>query len=352
MANVRCPMCSNLNPSEALLCAFCGARLKSAQSPSDLPVPNTPEEPQDDASDWLSSLRLGGESGVPAEKSSASEPETLPESEMPDWLSRIRERAKSETLESPEPGDAVDETPDWMKDLRGDADEPVLEETGGDWLDRLPGAALPASEPAGDKEPRIDDWLQSYPDQPSSKPAPEENEEWINKLSDWQSSSAETPRIGLPASEDKPVSGGFGLTGWLASLGDQVETPAPADEAPGWFAGEQEQLPSTAEKNLLSDRNGDGEQRTQPQSEEDLVSDWLRDVPPAPSQSPVSGEFPAWLGGEQTIQSQSEEDLVSGWLRDVPSAPLQPTVSGELPAWFGGEQTSQPQPEEEPVSCL
>src|SRR5512145_2595086 len=110
MANVRCPICSSMNPPDAEVCSVCGARLKPAR----------PEEPynanEENEPDWLSSLRDGEEEKPPSvdQPEMSGGEESADQGDMPDWLSRIRERARGDIPTSNEAHPESDE-PDWMK---------------------------------------------------------------------------------------------------------------------------------------------------------------------------------------------------------------------------------------------
>jgi hypothetical protein len=172
-------MCSKLNPSEALTCAYCGARLKQTG-------PGTPSG--SDEPDWLRSLR-SDEGGEPAGNQPGAPGEGDFGSDVPDWLSRIRERARTET------GDEGIEEPDWMKGLESAPSAGQAE--GADWMDRLQGSApaQPPSAAASDSG----DWLKGLSEE---APAGEEDD-WMSKLSAWQTPAAKEsqPESSAPASD-------------------------------------------------------------------------------------------------------------------------------------------------------
>src|SRR5512133_2871063 len=111
MANVRCPMCSKVNPPEAVVCAYCGARLKPVR-PASTPAASAS---QGEAPDWLRGLR-GSEPEKPQGEESSQPSSAVPSgtsktparpasggSDVPDWLSRIRDKAHEEVGGSEEP---------------------------------------------------------------------------------------------------------------------------------------------------------------------------------------------------------------------------------------------------------
>ena len=139
MSDVRCPMCSALNPEDIEICTSCSARLKpliadqpSPEGPSDWeekPEPTGEEEPEED--DWLRRVRAEAESELPDEEV----PEDAPEdAEAPDWLGRLRE-AEIPGEEGPPEG----EIPDWLSAFAEEAGaegEPA-EAPEPDWLERI-----------------------------------------------------------------------------------------------------------------------------------------------------------------------------------------------------------------------
>ena len=135
MANIRCPMCSKTNPPDAETCAFCGARLKPVREPGFIPGQPGAGFASEDEPGWLSGLRSDeGSQPENTESDAPAEPAELA-SNLPDWLSRIRDRARVETSPSNEPSvPGGSEDPDWMKDLQQASS---LQSEESDWLGRL-----------------------------------------------------------------------------------------------------------------------------------------------------------------------------------------------------------------------
>jgi hypothetical protein len=310
MANVRCPMCSKINSPEAQTCAYCGARLKPIlpESGQEVNPPAGEAESSDSAEDWLSSLRLGNKDAqAPLPETPPADP-TQPEGDMPDWLSRIRERARTEVNTPETSAETPGEDPDWMSDLRSEAAEPPADATA-DLLSRLPGEA----------EPQLDDWLRSFPDQTFAStppaaadqfsdnslaqadepaaPQPETpgEEEWISKLSAWQTDQPNAPR----EVESLPD--------WMnAELSAPPAQPA-QDAVPGWI-GTESPLPPT-------------------QTTGELLSNWLQDVP---SETTPTG-LPDWLSTEPdqpAAQSKAEETAAAA-------------QEDSLPDWFSSFSADQ-----------
>ena len=129
MAEIKCPMCSKLNPEELDVCQFCEARLKPLTD--ELSRSQPPIHP--------------GES--PTEQDTGQLEPILPQ-----WLREVRQQAresaeedseqaqaKEEAAQSQEAGDLLaglqsqsaeaEEIPDWLSGLRGEAGQDTSEES-------------------------------------------------------------------------------------------------------------------------------------------------------------------------------------------------------------------------------
>jgi hypothetical protein len=182
MPDVRCPMCSKPNPSDAATCKSCGARLKplvAGESPiggvpgrGEAFLPGEEREPGqgEGGADWLERIRPAADEAGEAEHEAptggadqsgdqpdwlgrlrpagAEEEEGPPEGEVPDWLSSGEEgRAQAEA-------EPAGEVPDWLARIRerqeaearvqASEPEPAPEE---DWLGRLRAEELPPAKP-------------------------------------------------------------------------------------------------------------------------------------------------------------------------------------------------------------
>ncbi len=99
-------MCSKLNPAEAEVCAYCGARLKplhlssteqpGAGSPKNSGSSQSGSSPLSDEPDWLNQLRADGP-GSPSQDNTPEKPSEAfsDDADVPDWLARIRDRART-----------------------------------------------------------------------------------------------------------------------------------------------------------------------------------------------------------------------------------------------------------------
>ncbi|MEK6572745.1 MAG: hypothetical protein AABZ58_00320, partial [Chloroflexota bacterium] len=123
MAELRCPMCSKINPDTLDVCQFCGARLrplflspttplerpaepgKPATTPA--PAPTTPPS-SGGTDDWLGQLR-GGTSSF---DSSSEEPASSPDATegVDDWLAKLRAQDEKDDVDWLQTSGSADET--------------------------------------------------------------------------------------------------------------------------------------------------------------------------------------------------------------------------------------------------
>lgn len=239
MAEIRCPMCSALNPEDAEVCVECGARLtplvagdERSGEGREFSGAGRPEEPPAEGEDWLARIRRDVEP-TPSEVESEEEIEQLEPGESPDWLSQLREADQSYQEGQP-PGDPPDwidefiaagdretagqdpgeEVPEWLARIREKTQsQGVSEEVDDDWISSLRDeeAQPPAARPAGleDLEPAQDD-LEDEADLPQSAPLdlgalstvpPHDRPSGEWKLTDEKAEAEidEEPSAGLPA---------------------------------------------------------------------------------------------------------------------------------------------------------
>ncbi|RPJ44177.1 MAG: hypothetical protein EHM21_10495, partial [Chloroflexi bacterium] len=238
----------------------------------------------------MSQLRTD-KSGSLSDEGIGENPAGSAESDVPDWLSRIRDRAKTET-------GGQEQEPDWMSGLQGEAPgDQGLD----DWLSRIPGgqeAGPEEQKPPSPGEPEMGgpgagpaDWLRGFTEDTLSgskggeTPAFESGssetgeDDWMGKLSAWQADLAgqegQSPQENTPAfraqdelnrlggedetssgQSEQPFTSGTGLTGFLESLnqpgaqedqagemnedsfpgGEQASAAAPVEGMPDWFS--------------------------------------------------------------------------------------------------------------------
>jgi len=318
MAEVRCPMCSKLNPADAEVCRYCQARLKPLMAP-----PGNSSgggEP-----DWFSELNSNAPKGS---KPSGQAQEPTPGGE-PDWLSKIRDRARSETSE-PDVSDLFREAQgseggeaDWMSGVQesgGSAEQG--EGAGEDWLSRLGSApSAPASEPAGDQKDELSSWLSgiqqetSAPEPSQESPAP--SSEWSG-LGDFSFEETAAPAASNQEEDD-----------WMKNLSS-------------WQTGFQESSPAEAEtpQEVQGQDQGWGMQFQQPEtpapSGADDTLDWLRGFDTSQPVEQAPAEQPDFSFGDALSQPETEAGAES-------AAP------GDVPDWLKSFDTSQNAPVQEPA---
>ena len=295
-AEVRCPMCNKMNPADAEVCRFCKSKLKPGAA------------------------RSSSAGGV-------SQSASRPVAGSPDWLSKIRDRARQEDSSSaslfgqePEKSDASD----WLSSLKADSEAPSQGSGAGeDWMSGLGGESKDAGPIPGSEAMDFPDWLggagpaSSAPSTPASKSPPAKplaavppaessaSNDWSSFLGGAfdQSASPASPAAEQPGEDDWMKS----LSSW--QTGPAPESPAPAasqaapaedtpfsfdqDQSSGW--GQIFQEPATSASPGPA----------APSADENL--DWLRGFDASPTPSPAQPEQPAAqgdFGGSSFFDSQ------------------------------------------------
>ena len=156
-ADIRCPKCGKSNPADAEVCRYCRAQLSPAM-PGGGASGGAPSGDGDEP-DWLRALRADepGKGGK-----SPTAPANEPAADVPDWLSRIRQKANDSDQPSDSglfaDDDAGDSKPGWMKGLGGEEAESSAAGFGDadDWLSRLGGEPSAPAAPAIPDSPRAE----------------------------------------------------------------------------------------------------------------------------------------------------------------------------------------------------
>lgn len=171
MAELRCPMCSAVNPEGAEVCIQCGARLTpliagegQAGLGADYGAAEDSASPTPEGEDWLDRIRRGVE---PPTEEEPEEPVDADESQSPEWLNELRQ-ADSSYDEGPPPS----EQPDWMDEFiaAGDEGETSSEEQDEevpDWLARIRQKTRSQEIGSTDEE---DDWISSLREEDEQAP--------------------------------------------------------------------------------------------------------------------------------------------------------------------------------------
>jgi hypothetical protein len=339
MADVRCPMCSTVNPEGQSNCKVCGARLTPVTSeiaanniesihPGDQPTKKSTAELEHALPDWLQDLRKKQETGElqtpkPSEFPAApSQLSPVSSENDDDFLSRLATESGQDNEVSSQPASM-----DWLAGLSdsksGDDDIP-------DWL-------------LGVKQ-SVDEEAQAAKLAAASQPAPEGNVDWFQRLqedqkatkgedaSQWPGYYSESPGFGKAGSDEQPVSQA-GSSDWFMPA-DPDKKPDAVD--PSRSTGVTDWL-----KKIKAQENQFGGQDFIPPASGDTsgapLPDWLSFVqqPASPEpETPVpaaSGELPDWLSSFKADQMTAAE---------IP--PAAPASSGELPDWLRSAQPGQP----------
>jgi hypothetical protein len=316
MADVRCPMCSTLNPEGRDICKFCGARL----------TPLTSEI----AAGNIESIHPGEE---PTKKSTAEL-----EHALPDWLQELRKKQETGELQAPKPSEVPAAPPvssaetdeDFLSRLATESDQgvtPSVQSESTDWL-----AGLSASK---EGEEDIPDWLlgvrksveeeaQAAKLSAASQPAPDGSLDWFTRLQEDQKAVKGEASSQWPGFYGEPP--GFGK---LAP----DETPSAKAESADWFMpGGGENTPDAIEP-TPSTGVTDWLQRLKAQEGKPAAAE-----PPTPAPAEAgslpssSGRLPDWLSFKQTTPPATE----------APAPSAAPAAPGELPDWLSGFQAEQP----------
>ncbi len=274
---------------------------------------------------------------------SAAEGAQQPDSPAPDWLERIRQKAKEDRdglsgIFSADEGEE-DETPDWLEAIKSDT---PLDQSA---LTAPAQLSETKPEPGAQKEEEIPSWSGEAQLPPQDD---DDTEAWLKSLEaaaapvQWKAPSGfETLPAGEEASEEEPG-------GWIpaSDLESSLE-PAPAEESsgaiPDWLAGlEDETAAAQAQESGLTDE----EQPEAAAEPADELPDWLaglEDETPA-AQAQESG----LTDEEQPEAGAAPADELPDWLAGLEgetAAAQQPAPAAEIPDWInrtllGGEEAA------------
>ncbi len=267
MAEINCPICNRPNDANAERCWFCQAELPKSN-------PSEASEPKED---WLDSFRNDSEP-VGEENPNPPIENEISQTEVPDWLARIRLREQEERQKSSE-----------------SKEEPVEEVSSDvpDWLHKIQKGDVPVQ--SNDKE--------SVAEPSDSVPEREEPEEdWLKSLASWQPDQTSSTES-IPSEEEaknkeeiNPVPLEPSDSDWLKSFMQQsgIET-------------EPEQVP-------LANTTSDSEQPSQPYTEPSVEEPLAPDETPEPGekkpkQTAILDEEADWLSDFKALNK--EEDLAS-----------------------------------------
>jgi hypothetical protein len=371
MAEIRCPMCSRLNPEERDVCEFCGARLKPLTGalaaadaepihPGEEPTPRSTSELEGNLPEWLRTLRGSeGESGSPAagdlpealdagasgdegddfsgrlaalgaEQGSSGEPPTPSTSSEPapedDFLSRLAgltSPGESQETSPAAEGAAGEETADWLAGLSS-AQEAEEEETP-DWLKNVSGKFAkqtpesPAPAEATGWQPDAEAAGGPAATVPEAEP---EGKGFLGETSQPTGEAAGEPVL----SEDAPD--------WLKDLETGTPTspevgagvPGESEETPAWLAGLRGGTDFPAGAAHIAAEGQAGLDATP--TSEDEIPDWLK---PAAAAG-------ATMSSAARRDEPSPPDETPDWLKELPEGvaevPAAPAEDEDIPDWL------------------
>jgi len=393
MSDIRCPMCGKSNPADTEICQHCGAQIQLKH------FENFEDEfagPEDQVS-WLKDLQ--DQSDKPAGSEFPDDPSNpLADSgdEMPDWLSRIRERSRFEEQAAARAavdhqdssGDMGEEDePEWIGNLNqpqpDKQDEP---EDGGDWLGSLRSAELSNTEqPVQDEdqpdpgldipsEDQVMDRLSALGAESAGAFFDEPRSEFKDEYGGGEETEEETPSVtaeddlgdwlskldaGEPAQEIKNDE--TGIPEWLGSVSAEEAPESGTDQQsehiPDWLNLDreisQEELPAEEE----SSAQGTQAEWTEAEPAEG-VPDWLKSLESdTPAESAIeAGDQrdegkPDWLSEieDEVFEPASAEEQGESGVLDIfgepeIEQPPQPEPA-EVPDWLSGIEKTPPDQE-------
>ncbi len=333
-----------------------------AQPPAGQAVP--PQAGEQGLPDWIEGLQSGG--AAPSQENpagardtggltewlsnlppaAAEEPAPAPAEEVPDWLSKLKEKAAepppaSQPFVTPVEAEA---TPDWLAGIQAEAAAQSAPQAAGpaselpDWLGRL-------KEDAGESQP-------SQPAAPASKtgaPAAAEpggaTPDWLNSLKDETagaqpseppaSQTESTPAwpADVPASGEPAAASPFDeVPDWLSKLETQAGTGASAP-VPSAFPGEPSQAPAgTDSPDWLSKLQADASAGAAAEASQEQFDVAPGSVPPA---TPADS-LPDWLASidRSAAPSSGTPALIADTGEKGPSGEAEAAFSVETPDWL------------------
>ena len=390
MDTVKCPVCGQMNPANAVACQNCKSRLAPLTGPlneplqaGEIPTKKVTAELEPILPLWLREAREKARQSASEEEADTSfnaENNTPTVPSAPDLLAGLASQSNDEE----------EEVPDWLTSLTGSApakkkkNEPEAEDTQVKWVElgghedfeeQSPGIGAtqtPSETPVQNTTPS---WMAPQ------EPGPEKDElaDWFSRagqssasFSDQAPASSQPAESPLPAfSTSKPEdedwlknleSKPFGSTPDSApQLSDQPmafdsqshPTTVPASGEPDWLNKLQ------AQQSAVEPPSHPAQDVQQPASSQ---PDWLGAAAPKQSEPAASAEVPDWLKAFGQTPAASEPSAAFGsssdlpdWLNAAapqPSAPLASKPAPDVektPDWLSSLKPVQPQPSTPPA---
>ena len=363
-------MCGKSNPADSEICLHCGAQIQLKHfngSEDEL------ASPADDQISWLKDLQQSSEQpGFADEQTTYSEDA---DAEMPDWLTRIRERSRFE--EQAAVRAAVDQqqssdenqdegVPEWMQDAsQTQPDKPAASLNDADWLGSLRSVEISEPKPE-DQQVEQFDAEQDIPSEDqvidrlsalgadSAAVFDEAPSETSDEYVDREEPSAEEETFSETAEDN--------LEDWLSQLDTDKQTQETAGQdngIPDWLGS------SSDEDDEDASFSQDQESKSVPdwlkldreifQDESSLDEETLpQSVQPEQDQAAITGDVPDWL---QSLEPQSPtesdhqtedtpDEGPSDWFSEIEDevfeeASTKTPGESETPDWFGEMGTDQ-----------
>lgn len=340
MAEIRCSMCSEVNPDTRDECQFCGARIKPLTLPPtsmlDLPDWNKPVAAENTASashaedddDWL--RRLQGDA--------ASIPSTSSVDAASDWLARLN--AQDEPPAAPfesQPASDTGQADNWLSRLGAsdtvDLSVPAASEQDGavtDWLPQI-RAEEETPAPSVEEAPKITTGLLrrartgKLPPLPAAEPsipAPTTSDQpaWLTPQSesdpdipDWIKGSSNVPSALTPSADSA-------LPDWLTELSIPITEPATAEDSLDWLSPSASDASKEAPPpNGLSEASAPAAEPATPESFPDWLSSSVPSQAPLPSSASSTNEL-EWLSSLTSESPVTSTDGINDWLNSAPAS--------------------------------
>lgn len=359
MADIKCPICGEINPAEQELCSNCRSPLqpKSDIPSGQLPTKKHTAELEPILPQWLREARDAARTSEPQDSSDflQASDKTKPIASTPDLLAGLQSQAEDNEEE---------EVPDWLANITGTSpkskpakNEPTTDvrwvEMGGkdDFAQNDNIFAQPQSSAQSDSDvptwltglqnesqpekDELTDWLHDTDEvkPPAFAPSKDDTPDWLKQMSAQADAKSQEVEAQLP--KDAPQFN-IDTPDWLSTLGGVDEKISEIE--PVAFSessipeNEAESLPPMDMPDWLKSPS---ETQNEKPSQDTTTPLWLK--PQLQSQEP---ETPAWLSSEDTI-----------YLNETPKekTPSQDDLLGDLPDWLkaAAPQSTFDQPQDE-----
>jgi len=368
MADIKCPICGEMNSAELELCTNCRSQLqpKSNIPSGQAPTKKHTAELEPILPQWLRDARNAARNVDPQDDSpdflQTTENKPKPVASQPDLLAGLQSQAG---------GDDEEEVPDWLASITGASpkskpakDEPATDvrwvEMGGkdDFAQSENILAQPPSR--GGQDDDVPSWLAGL--QNESAPEKDELLDWARDVSEPQQPLKEEPPVFTPSQEDTPD--------WLKQMSAEAESKS--QQVSSQPASDSQFDADTPDWLKQMSANAEPVEAKTPQDAPELnidTPDWLStlggaddntssvepaaftesNVPEKEAESLPPMDMPDWLKSSNEVEEEkpSQDTTTPLWLK-----PQVQSQEPELPAWLSSaEETVYPdQTKEEPAT--